>query len=109
MRDGQRRGSSNRFQREPWEECSVVSEDMEDGAGGGFNELFQCLIKTVWMVHPIDIVHLKSDFEGGRWNRPHDIPGLNPWDEQVVGVDRYGRLCTPEGDQQKGTRDLTTG
>ena len=87
----------------------MIGEDVENGVGGGFGKVPECLVEFVRVIHPIHIVRSGGYVEGWRWNRPHDICGFDPWDKEVMSVNRYGRLCIAEGDQQEGTRDLTSG
>ena len=76
-----------------------MGEDVEDGISGRCNEVLELSFETVWMFHSIYIVGPRGDFEGWGRNRPHDIRGFDPWDEQVVSVDRYGRVSAAERDQ----------
>lgn len=82
---------------------------MENGVCGEFNEVLERIFEVVWMIDPVHIVCFGGDFEGWRWNRPHEICGVDPRDEQVVSVNRYGRFSIAKGDQQEGTGDLTSG
>ena len=60
------------------------------------------------MIHSSNVVRSSGNFEGGRWDRPHDICGLDPWDEQVMRVGFRGRRSAAEGDQEEGAGDLTS-
>jgi len=81
---------------------------MEDRIGRGFSEFTQRFREIVWMIHPSNVVRPKGNFEGGRWDRPHDICGLDPWNEQVMRVGLHGRGPAVKGDQEERTRDLAS-
>ena len=92
-----RRSKFRQFLRNNWEQSPVLGEDMKNRVGGRFSKVVQRFREVVGMVHPSYIVCSRGNFEGGRWNGPHDIRRFDSWDEQVVSGGRHGRCSAVEG------------